>query len=171
MLNIGIQNPKKNKDLLAIFTVFIPYFQNFIKKQALLKLDILSKCKSCIAKIWSKGPSTKDVRKFFPIFDPYPPHVCNCLHFKDPSLKRTSANQKFDPPPLHFHVHNMVLFRFNFEWSLTLYCAQWLKLLWKFGWKNWEILVQKPAVLRGKTWQNLVLWRSTLFCALIYVKW
>ena len=47
------------------------------------------------------GPSTKDVRKFFPIFDPYPPHVCNRLHFKDPSLKRTSANWKFDPPPTY----------------------------------------------------------------------
>ena len=46
-----------------------------------------------------KGPSIKDVRNFFPIFDPYPPHVCNRLHLKDPSLKRTSANREFDPPP------------------------------------------------------------------------
>ena len=29
------------------------------------------------------------------IFDPYPPHVCNRLQFKDPSLKRTSANLNF----------------------------------------------------------------------------
>ena len=54
-------------------------------------------------KYWAKGPSTKYVRKFFPIFDPYPPHVCNRLHFKDPSLKRMSANREFDPPPpFHF---------------------------------------------------------------------
>ena len=52
----------------------------------------------------SSGPSTKDVRKFSSIFDPYPPHVCTRLQFKDPSLKRTSANQEFDPLlPLTFN--------------------------------------------------------------------
>ena len=39
----------------------------------------------------------------FPLFlIQYPPHVCNCPQFKDPSLKRTSANREFDPPPLNF---------------------------------------------------------------------
>ena len=35
--------------------------------------------------------STKDVPKFSTIFDPYPPHVCNHLQFKDPFLKRMSS--------------------------------------------------------------------------------
>ena len=59
---------------------------------------------SRLTKFWTifilrKGPSTKDVRTFFSIFDPYPPHVCNRLHFEDPSLKRMSANREFAPPP------------------------------------------------------------------------
>ena len=49
-----------------------------------------------------KSDSTKEVRRFSPIFDPYPPHFCNRLHFKYPSLKRTSANWEFDPPPSTF---------------------------------------------------------------------
>ena len=34
---------------------------------------------------------------FSHIFDHYPPHVCIRLHFKDPSLKRMSANWEFNP--------------------------------------------------------------------------
>ena len=40
--------------------------------------------------------------QIFPYFDPYPPHICNRLHFKYPSLKRTSTNWEFDPPPSTF---------------------------------------------------------------------
>ena len=56
--------------------------------------------------IFDKGPSAKDVRRFSPIFGPYPPHVCNCLHFKYPSLKRMSANREFTPYPSHKLVMN-----------------------------------------------------------------
>ena len=84
-------DPKKFKNL--IWTVFLNQTVVYIPLRLLKVIKIKS------MKPLSKGPSTKDVRKYFPIFDPYPPHVCNRLHFKDPSLKRTSANQEFDPPP------------------------------------------------------------------------
>ena len=43
------------------------------------------------------GAVHKDVRNFPPIFDPYPPHVCNRLHFKDPSLKRRQQIRNLTP--------------------------------------------------------------------------
>ena len=35
-----------------------------------------------LREFFTQGPSTKEVHRFSPIFDPYPPHVCNCLYFK-----------------------------------------------------------------------------------------
>ena len=66
----------------------------------------------------SKGPSTKDVRRFSLIFDHYPPHVCSHLHFKYPSLKMMSANRDFDPPPLYFHVLFFIRKKFFFAYFL-----------------------------------------------------
>ena len=42
---------------------------------------------------------------FSHIFDHYPPHVCIRLHFKDPSLKRMSANREFNPPHYRKNVY------------------------------------------------------------------
>ena len=74
----------------------LPFIYELLKSYG--QIDVLQK-KFHLSWFLAWGPSIKDVV----IFKPYPPRVCNCLHFKDPSLKRMSANQEFDPPPPNFH--------------------------------------------------------------------
>ena len=45
------------------------------------------------------GPSIKYVSTFSVIFDTPLPHVSNCQHFNNQSLKSTSAFSKLSPPP------------------------------------------------------------------------
>ena len=58
---------------------------------------LVGACRSCKteatlekAGLWY-GAAHKGRQHISAVFDPYPPHVSNCLHYKDPFLKWTSA--------------------------------------------------------------------------------
>ena len=80
-------------------------------------------------KMWQSklGAVHKGRPQIFPYFWPLPPSCLQPSAFQGPLPKKDVCKSGiWPPPPLHFHVHNMDLFGFNFEWILTIYC----RILW-----------------------------------------